>query len=73
MSLTQTQTRADVIDALWSRLNRPNHPQVELIGEDASLTLACLADLAYFQHGREIDFEVIPGGYSVSLGDPVTA
>ncbi len=71
MTQTETTTRADLIDALWRQITRPESPRVEVIGEDARLTLDCLADLAYFQHGREIDFETIEGGYSVALGDRV--
>ena len=59
------------VDALWSALNRPERPHVEVVGDDASLTLACLTDLAYWRYGREIDYVAIPGGYRVALGDPV--
>ena len=71
MSTQQSQTRAAIIDRLWAQLNRPGTPHVEIVGDDASLTLACLTDLAYWQHGREIDFATIEGGFRATLGDPV--
>lgn len=64
-------TLTAAVDALWRTLNRPDTASLAVIGDDASLTLACLTDLAYWQHGREIDFQVIPGGFRVSIGDPV--
>lgn len=59
------------VDALWCSLNRSDTPAVDVIGDDASLTLACLTDLAYWRYGREIDYVAIPSGYRVALGDPV--
>jgi hypothetical protein len=71
MATTASQTRRQIIDTLWRQLNRPGTPHVEIVGDDASLTLACLTDLAYWQFGREIDFVTIPGGYRATLGDLV--
>jgi len=70
--MTRAPTILDMVDQTWHAINRPCAEPVTLIGGTLATTiLQCLIDLAYIEHGQEIDFTVTNDGYTVSLGPTV--
>ena len=70
--MTRAPTILEMVDETWHAINRPCAEPVTLTGGTLATTiLQCLIDLAYVEHGREIDFTVTADGYTVSLGPPV--
>ncbi len=71
--MTRAPTILDMVDQTWHAINRPCAEPVILTGGTLATTiLQCLIDLAYIEHGREIDFTVTADGYAVSLGPRVS-
>lgn len=70
--MTRAPTILEMVDDIWHCLNHSDATPIPITGGTLATTiLQCLIDLAYVEHGREIDFTVTADGYAVSLGPRV--
>jgi hypothetical protein len=70
--MSRALTIIEQVDDLWHRINLPDAAPIPITGGTyATTVLMCLIDLAYIEHGREIDFTLTHDGYAVTLGPPV--